>query len=207
MRTRSSILWSAVFVLALGATEATAMYTPNPAGRWEAGHLFIAGDFQFNTEKDLDPRGEIEDMLGLFVRPSYAFAPNAVMYGRIGFQDADDNDTEFAIGAGLQAAWELPGATAWAIGGSLDYLFWDLDSDDYHEVQFAGAVSYNIPQLREVTPYAGLVADFLVGDLDEDDPIGILLGANFDVGDRIRFDTQLRVINETGVFLSAGYRF
>ena len=207
MRTKSMTILSAIVLLALGATESAAVYTPNPAGRWEANHFFIAGDLQYNGDKDLDSGGSIDDAVGFFVRPSYSFAPNATLYGRIGMQDADHIDTEFAIGAGIQAAWELPGATDWAVGGSLDYLYWDLDFADYHEIQFAPAVSYHIPQLREVTPYAGLLFDFLVGDLEEDDPVGILLGSNFDLGDNVRFDAQLRVISEDGFFLSAGYRF
>ena len=207
MRTTSMSIFLALAFLALVATPSFAIYTPNPAGRWEANHFFIAADLQYNGDKDLDGGGSIDDEVGFYVRPSYSFAPNATLYGRIGVQDADHIDSEFAIGAGLQAAWELPAATDWAIGCSLDYLYWDLDSADYHEVQFAPAVSYSIPQLREVTPYAGLVADFLVDDLEEDDPVGILLGSNFDLNDQIRFDAQIRLIAEDGFFLSAGYRF
>lgn len=209
MRTKPMRIVLAVALLAITAAPASAIYTPNPAGRWEANHFFVAADLQYNGDKDLDSGGSIDDEVGFFVRPSYSFAPNATLYGRIGFQDADSRgiDTEFAIGAGLQAAWELPGATDWAVGGSLDYLYWDLDSVDYHEIQFAPAVSYNIPQLREVTPYAGIMANFLVDDLDEEDPVGILLGSNFDVGEQIRFDAQIRLISENGFFLSAGYRF
>ena len=207
MRTTSMRIVLAVALLAITAAPASAIYTPNPAGRWEANHFFVAADLQYNGDKDLDDGGSIDDEVGFFVRPSYAFAPNATLYGRIGLQDADHIDTEFAIGAGLQAAWEIPQATDWAIGGSLDYLYWDLDNVDYHEVQFAPAVSYNIPQLREITPYAGFVADFLVDDLEEDDPVGLLLGSNFDIGEQIRFDAQIRLISEDGFFLSAGYRF
>ncbi len=211
MRTTSTRSFLAIAILALTATSASAIYTPNPAGRWDANRFFIAGDFQYNGDKDLDPIGEIDDEVGLFVRPSYAFAPNATVYGRLGFQDASHVDTGFAIGVGLQAAWELPAATDWAIGASFDYLFWYLESGgsdlDYHEIQFAPAVSYNIPQLRAVTPYVGLMADFLVDDLEEDNPIGLLFGSNFDLGEHIRFDGQIRLISESGFFLSAGYLF
>jgi opacity protein-like surface antigen len=207
MRTRSMGIFLAVVVLAVAAAPALAIYTPNPAGRWEENRFFVAVDLQYNGDKDLDGGGSIDDEVGVFIRPSYAFAPNATLYGRIGFQDADHTDTEFAIGAGVQAAWEIPQARDWAVGGSFDYLYWDLDSVDYHEVQLAPAVSYNIPQLREVTPYAGFVADFLVDDLDEDDPVGLLLGSNFDLNENIRFDAQIRLIAENGFFLSAGYRF
>jgi hypothetical protein len=213
MRTTSTSMFLAIAVLALTATSASAIYTPNPAGRWDANRFFIAGDFQYNGDKDLDPNGEIDDMVGLFVRPSYAFAPNATVYGRLGFQDASHIDAGFAVGLGLQAAWEIPAARDWAVGASVDYLYWDLEASgaggdaDYHEIQFAPAVSYNIPQLRSVTPYAGLMANFLIDDLEEDDPIGLLFGSNFDVGEHIRFDGQIRLISEAGFFLSAGYLF
>ena len=205
-----SALLAAVF-LAFFASEATAIYTPNPAARWEANRFFVAGDFQYNWDKDLDPRGQLDDEVGLFVRPSYALARNMVIYGRLGFQDADGLDTGFAIGGGFQAAWVLPQAPEWALGGSFDYLFWDAEAGssdiDYHELQVAPAVSYNIPQAREITPYAGFALDFLAGDLEEDDPFGLFFGSNFDVSDRVRLDAQLRVIHEEGIFFSAGYLF
>jgi len=207
MRTKSMSIVLAAVLLAITAAPASAIYTPNPAGRWEDNRFLIAADLQYNGDKDLDSGGSIEDAVGFYVRPSYVFAPNATLYGRIGFQEADGTDTEFAIGAGIQAAWEIPAATDWAVGASFDYLYWDLDSVDYHEIQFAPAVSYNIPQLREITPYAGIVADFLVDDLEEDDPVGILLGSNFDIGEQIRFDAQIRLISESGFLLSAAYIF
>jgi hypothetical protein len=201
----------ATILLVLPATRATATYTPNPAARWQEGHFFVAGDFQYMDEKDLDPAGEIQDEYGLFVRPSFAFAPNATIYGRIGVQDADHVDAGFAIGGGLQAAWELPGAKDWAIGGSFDYLFWDLEGNsgvdvDYHELQLTPAVSYNIPQVRELTPYVGVPINWLEGDLEEDDTVGLLFGSNVDL-DRWRLDLQFRVIHEEGLLLSAGYTF
>jgi opacity protein-like surface antigen len=205
MRAGIKVCLFATTLLLTITTQALALYTPNPAARWDAGHFFLAGDLQWNGDKDLE-HGEIDDEIGLYVRPAYTFAPNMVAYGRVGFQDADSTDTGFAIGAGLQMAWELPQATDWAIGGSIDYLFWDLDNVDYHEIQLAPAVSYNIPQVREITPYAGLAFDFLVDDLEEDDPVGLLFGSNFDV-DRWRFDAQFRVINESGLMVSAGYMF
>lgn len=211
MRTRSTSIVLALAVLALAATPAAAVYTPNPAGRWDAGRLFVAADLQYNGDKDLDPNGQIDDAFGLFVRPSYAFARNAVVYGRLGFQDAQHTDAGVAVGFGLQAAMELPSASDWAVGASFDYLYWDLQSNggnaDYQEIQFAPAVSYNIPQLRSVTPYAGLMLDFLVDDLDEEDPVGLLFGSNFDMGEHIRFDAQIRLISESGFMLSAGYLF
>lgn len=209
MRTKSMPIVLAAALLAITAAPASAIYTPNPAGRWEANRFLVAADLQYNGDKDLDSGGSLDDVVGFYVRPSYAFAPNATLYGRIGLQDADSRgiDTEFAIGAGIQAAWEIPAATDWAVGASFDYLYWDLDSVDYHEIQFAPAVSYNIPQLREVTPYAGIMANFLVDDLDEEDPVGILLGSNFDIGKQVRFDAQIRLISENGFLLSAAYIF
>jgi len=209
MRTKSTLTVLAAAILAITAAPASAIYTPNPAGRWEDHRFLVAADLQYNGDKDLDSGGSLDDTVGFFVRPSYVFAPNATLYGRIGLQDADSRgiDTEFAIGAGIQAAWEIPAATDWAVGASFDYLYWDLDSIDYHEIQFAPAVSYNIPQLREVTPYAGIMANFLVDDLDEEDPVGILLGSNFDIGKQVRFDAQIRLISENGFLLSAAYIF
>src|SRR5262249_32481727 len=207
----SALLWAA---------SAAAMYTPNPAGRWAPGHFTLAADFQFNSDKDLDPGGKVEDVAGFFVRPSYSIIRNVVVYARLGFQTADKVDTGFAGGFGVQGAYVFPGASDWAIGGAFDYLHWegDFPSDapsfaqrdiDWNEFQLAAAVSYNIPQLRELTPYAGLLFDFVDarGDISEDDPVGILFGTNWDPIPEVRLDAQFRVVNETGFFMSAAYIF
>ncbi len=199
----------------LWVTSAEALYTPNPAGRWTPQRFFLAGDFQYNTSKDLDPGGEVEDMAGFFVRPSYSLAPNVAVYGRLGIQTADDLDTGFAGGFGIQGAYELPGARQWAIGGSFDFLHWSADFEhtdaniDWNEFQIAPAVSYKIPQAPTLTPYAGLLFDFVDarGPLSESDPVGLLFGLNFDPSPHVRLDGQVRVVSETGFLLSAGYLF
>jgi hypothetical protein len=193
------------------ATTASAVYTPNPAGRWSPQRFFLAGDFQYN-DKDLDPRGEINDEIGFFARPAFSLAKNIMIYGRIGFQDSDTLDSGFAAGFGVQGAYVFPNAPEWAVGGAFDFLWWDTEGEfggdvDYTEFQFTPAVSYNVPQLPELTPYAGVMLDFLGGDLEEDDVFGLVFGTNYDLMDRIRFDAQFRVISETGFLLSAGYLF
>lgn len=205
----------ATSVLLLSAGTASAVYTPNPAGRWAPQRFFLAGDFQFNVDKDLDkPRVQLDDTVGFFVRPAYSVAPNLMLYGRLGFQDADKLKTGFAAGFGAQGAYVLPRAPEWAIGGSFDFLFWDTKpkgafspSVEWVEFQVAPAVSYNIPRVPELTPYAGLLFDFLSGDVNQSDPVGLLFGTNFDPTNHVRLDAQFRVISETGFFLSAGYMF
>jgi hypothetical protein len=211
MKRGASSALVAVVALLAGFTTAEAMYTPNPAGRWAPGRFFLAGDFQYNDNKDLDPSGELKDVVGLYVRPAYSIARNVMVYGRIGFQDAKHLDSGFAGGFGIQGAYILPRAPEWAIGGSFDFLYWDTGSRDvnltYIEYQFSPAVSYNIPQVPQLTPYAGLLFDFLGSDFDEDKKVGAVFGTNFDPTDRVRLDAQFRVVNETGFFFSAGYMF
>ena len=205
----------AVLVTLAWAGVAEAVYTPNPAGRWAAHHFFLAGDFSYTADKDLeDPRAEAEDLVGVFVRPGYSIARNVMAYGRLGFQDGDPFDTGFAAGFGIQGAYILPRAPEWAIGGAFDFLFWDtevggrFDRDvEWVEFQITPAVSYNIPTIPQLTPYAGFMLDFLAGDVEEDDPFGLVFGTNFDLPPRVRFDAQFRAISETGFFASAGYLF
>lgn len=211
--------WGRTFifiVLLAWASGAAAMYTPNPAGRWPARHFFIAGDFQYITEKDLDPvGGEIEDVAGFFVRPGYSALRDVVVYGRLGFQSADRIDTGFAAGFGFQGAYVLPRAPAWAIGGAFDFLHWSGEIErtgrnlQWNEFQLAGAVGYQPPTLPELSPYAGLLFDFVDGrgSLSERDPVGLLFGASFDPSPHFRFDGQFRVVSETGFLLSVAYIF
>ena len=204
-RTGLCLVVAAVMVLG-AAGSASALYSPNPAGRWAPGHFFLAGDFLFNTEKDLEPGGELEDVTGFFARPAYSIAPNVMLYGRIGMQDADGLDSGFAGGGGVQGAYVLPSAPEWAVGGAFDVLFWDTDVD-YTEFQISPAFSYNVPSIPALTPYGGVAFDFISGDLEEDDMFGIFFGTNFDIGSRIRLDGQVRLISETGFAFSVGYLF
>jgi hypothetical protein len=219
----------AAVVIAVWAGRAAAMYTPNPAARWAPQHFFLAGDFQFN-DKDLNHGGEIKDMTGFFARPSYSVARNVAIYGLLGFQTAQDVDTGFAGGFGVQGAYVLPRARAWAIGGSFQFLHWAsnfssrcVDRDafgfctaavggdnlDWNEFQLTPAVSYRIPTAPGITPYAGMLLDFVDArdSIHESDPVGLLLGTNIDVGWHLRLDAQLRVASETGFLLSVGYMF
>lgn len=216
MRNRSFRL-SAVCVVALlsWVSTAAAMYTPNPAGRWAAQRFFLAGDFQFIADKDLDPAGEIEDVAGFFVRPGYSLMRDFVVYGRLGFQTADHVDTGVAAGFGVQGAYVLPQAPAWAIGGSFDYLHWAGEisrtdrSIDWNEFQLAAAASYQPPTLPALNPYAGLLLNFVDGrgSVSEGDPIGLLFGASFEPAPQFRLDGQFRLISETGLFMSLAYLF
>jgi hypothetical protein len=210
MRKRMSFGWTAVALFVWVAT-AQAMYTPNPAGRWAANRFFLAGDFEYDSTKDLDGGGELDDKVGFFARPAYTIAPNVILYGRLGVADANHLDSGFAGGFGVQGAYVLPRAPEWAIGGAFDFVYWDTGAPggdlSYVEYQFAPAVSYNIPKVPQLTPYAGVLFDFLSSDFGEDDPVGMVFGTNFDPSDRVRLDAQFRVVNETGFYFSAGYMF
>lgn len=203
------------------ATGALGMYTPNPAGRWAPQRFFLAGDFQIN-DKDVQG-GSIDSMAGFFIRPTYSVARNVVVYGMLGVQTADHLDSGFAGGFGVQGAYVFPGAREWAVGGSFGFLHWDSDfthdchhnicpdgkNIDWNEFQFAPAVSYQIPTLPEMTPYAGMLFDFVDArdGISESDPVGLLFGTNVDPNRHLRLDGQFRVISETGFFFSVGYLF
>lgn len=196
----------------LWAGAASAIYTPNPAGRWAAHHFFLAGDFEYNADKDTD-FGEVDDMVGLFVRPAYSVAQNIMIYGRFGFRDSHRTDAGFAGGFGVQGAYVFPRAPEWAVGGAFDFLYWNADDNtnrniEWKEFQVTPAVSYNIPQVPQLTPYAGVMFDFVDARRgDQDDPVGFLIGTNFDPTNRFRLDAQFRAISETGFYFSAGYLF
>ena len=203
--------WVGLASLLFWTGSAQAIYTPNPAGRWAANRFFLAGDFMYNSSKDLDGGGEIKDETGFFARPAFTIARNIMIYGRLGVMDGKHLDSGFAGGFGVQGAYVLPRAPEWAIGGAFDFVYWKTGSGpadlDYIEYQFAPAVSYNVPSIPQLTPYAGVMFDFLGSDFSEDKPFGLLFGTNFDPTNHVRLDAQFRVISETGFFMSAGYMF
>jgi hypothetical protein len=228
MMRRFAVVLPAALACVLWAVAAGGMYTPNPAGRWVPNRFFLAGDFQYNASKDIkvgNDTVELQDMVGLFVRPSYSIVRNLVAYGRLGFQQSDVKgapsiDAGFAGGAGIQGAYEFPGAPEWALGGSFDYLHWSGDqctapscnatrNIDWDEFQFAPAISLHPNRLPVLTPYFGLLFDFVDArnSISESDPVGLLIGTNIDPTPHVRLDLQLRIVNETGFVLSAGYLF
>lgn len=196
------------------ASQAAAIYTPNPAGRWRAGSFSLLGDFQYNS-KDLDSGPHDLDMYGFFVRPSFSPARNVSLYGRLGFQGADSVDVGFAGGFGIQGAYEIPSAPEWAVGGAFDFVYWTADFEHsdanikWAEFQLTPAVSYAIPSVPGLVPYAGILLDFVEarGDIEQDDPVGLLLGTTYDINGDVRVEAQFRVISENGVFLSGGVTF
>lgn len=196
------------------STPASAVYTPNPAGRWQAGKFSLLGDFQYSN-KDLDPGGGDIDMEGFFVRPSYSPIKNLSLYGRVGFQGGDRVDVGFAGGFGAQWTYEIPSHEEWAVGAAFDFVYWSADFErstrniEWAEFQFSPAVSYALKQVPGLVPYAGLMFDFVRGrgDLSEDDPVGMVFGATWNPTPQVRLETQFRVISENGLFLSAGYQF
>jgi hypothetical protein len=190
------------------------IYTPNPAGRWRQGYIFsLLADFQYNS-KDMDPGPDV-DAYGFFLRPTFHPVRNMSIYGRFGFQGADEVDEGFAGGFGFQYAYEFARAPAWAIGGAIDFLYWegDIKSSDrdieWAEFQLTPAVSYTIAQGPGLTPYAGVMFNLVEarGSIEEDDPVGMLFGVSYDPNPDVRLEAQGRVISEYGVFLSAGYTF
>ena len=212
MKIRGTQLWLSVLGAVLaGATSASAMYTPNPAGRWAPGRFFLAGDFDYASSKDLDGGGEIKDRIGMFARPAFSIAPNVMIYGRVGVMDGKHLDSGFAGGFGVQGAYIIPRAPEWAVGGAFDFVYWKTGAGranlDYVEYQFTPAVSYNIPQVPQLTPYAGISFDFLTSDFNEDNSVGPVFGTNYDVSNHVRLDAQVRFVTETGFFFSGGYMF
>ena len=227
MTRRFSVTFTSVVSCVLWASAAHAMYTPNPAGRWEPNRFFLAADFQYNASKDVDvgnDTAELQDMVGLFVRPSYSLLRNVVIYGRLGFEQSDVSgapsiDAGLAVGFGVQGAYVFPQAPEWAVGASFDYLHWSGDQCtapcnstrdiDWNEFQFAPAVSLHPSRLPILTPYFGLLVDIVDArdSISESDPVGLLFGTNIDPTPHVRLDVQLRLVNETGLAISAGYLF
>ena len=80
---------------------------------------------------------------------------------------------------------------------------------DWNEFQLAPAVSYNVPRVPQLTPYAGMLFDFVDarGPISESDPVGFLIGTNWDPTPEVRLDAQFRGVNETGFFFSVAYIF
>ncbi|MBI3785019.1 MAG: hypothetical protein HY270_16635 [Deltaproteobacteria bacterium] len=198
----------------LHSAAALAMYTPNPAARWQEGHFYLAGDFQFIGDKDLSG-GQINNIYGVYARPGFSVARNVVVYGRLGFQGADSVDTGFAGGFGVQGSWVFPRQKAWAIGGAFDYLHWSANIHhggpdiSWNEFQFTPAVSYRVPDLPELTPYFGILFDIVDGrdSLSQGDPVGLLLGSNYDPSSHVRLDAQVRVVTETAFSFSMAFVF
>lgn len=199
-----------IFVLTV---PAFGIYTPNPAGRSPARSFSLMLDFQYNS-KDLEHGPEL-DMYGFFVRPTGSPIRNMSIYGRFGFQDADEVDAGFAGGAGFQYAYEFPRAPEWAVGGALDFLYWTGDIEhtnkdiNWGEFQMTPAVSYAFSQVPGLVPYVGVMFDFVEArsSIEQDDIVGMVFGVSYDPDPQVRLEAQGRVFSEEGVLVSVGYRF
>jgi opacity protein-like surface antigen len=222
----SQCLVGLVGLMLLWCVTAEAVSTPNPVAPSKGGRFFLAGDFDFRFEKDIDfdngGKGEFDDMLNLFLRPGYAVIDNVTVYGRIGLWSADDIDPGFTFGAGAQGVYIVPRAPEWRVGGTIDFLYAGAEVEDsdadvwFVEFQLTLAGGYAFRQVPGLYPYAGFMLNFLSGevevrgrdqDFDQDDVFGLLFGASFDVTDNLKVEGQFRLISEDALFLSVSYRF
>jgi len=193
------------------------VYTPNPAGRWQAHRFFIGGDMQFNASKNMDanrPRAfDVDNMYGFFVRPGFSVAENIVVYARLGVQGAEDVHAGFAGGFGVQGSYEIPALPELAVGGAFDYMHWAGEftrgpNIDWNEFQITPAVSYQPRRFQEFSAYGGVMFDIVDATrLSEQDLVGLMLGVSYDFTDHFRLEGQARVISEDGLYLGATYIF
>lgn len=196
---------------------ASAIYTPNPAGRWQAHRFFLGGDMQFNASKNMDanrPRAfDVDNMYGFFVRPGFSVAENVVVYGRLGVQGAEDVHAGFAGGFGVQGAYVIPALPELAVGGAFDYVHWAGEftrgpNINWNEFQITPGVSYQPRRFQEFSAYGGVMFDIVdARRLSEQDLVGLLLGVSYDFTDNFRLEGQARVISEDGLFIGATYIF
>jgi hypothetical protein len=126
--------------------------------------------------------------------------------------EVEDSDMGLAIGVGGKVNVYKRGKVKAGVVAQI--LYWSGEDSgvdiDITEFDLAFGGSYDVT--KEFDCYGGLMLAMVQGDangndFNEDDPIGIFLGGEFDITPAVKAGVELRLISETSFTLMAGFAF
>ncbi len=217
-------LYRAPFILALivifvsVSPVAMAGTVGNPTATVAQGSFLVGAEIDF-WERDIDfDAGGVVEVEGtkILVKGTYGISDKIDVFGKIGMADAEyngfDSDMEIAFGFGGKVNVYDQGQIK--AGVVAQFLFWSGDDTgvdtDITEFDLAFGGRYEVT--REFDCYGGLMLAMVQGDadgadFDEDDPIGIFLGGEYDITPQARAGVELRLMSETSLTLMANFAF
>ncbi len=211
-------LYSVSFILALivmfvsVSPVAIAGTVGNPTATVAKGSFLVGAEIDI-WKRDMKNGGTFDvDGTKILVKGTGGISDNIDVFAKIGMAEVEDSGFDLAIGVGGKVnVYERGKVKAGVVAQVLMWSGDDSGADiDITEFDLAFGVSYDVT--KEFDCYGGLMlamvqGDFNGNDFDQDDPIGIFLGGEFDITPEAKAGVELRLISETSFTLMAGFAF
>jgi hypothetical protein len=209
---RASFILALIVMLVSVSPVAIAGTVGNPTATVAKGSFLVGVEIDF-WERDMENGGTFEvDGTKILVKGTGGVSDNIDVFGKIGIAEVEDSDMGLAIGVGGKVnVYERGKVKAGVVAQILYWSGEDSGVDvDITEFDLAFGVSYDVT--KEFDCYGGLMLAIAEGDadgndFDQDDPIGIFLGGEFDITPKAKDGVELRLISETSFTLMANFAF
>ncbi len=211
-------LYSVSFILALivmfvsVSPVAMAGTVGNPTATVAKGSFLVGAEIDF-WKRDMKNGGTFDvEGTKILVKGTGGISDNIDVFAKIGIAKVEDSDMGLAIGVGGKVnVYERGKVKAGVVAQVLMWSGDDSGADiDITEFDLAFGGSYDVT--KEFDCYGGIMLAMVQGDangndFNEDDPIGIFLGGEFDITPAVKAGVELRLISETSFTLMAGFAF
>ncbi len=209
---RSSFILALIVMFASVSPVAIAGTVGNPTATVAKGSFLVGAEIDF-WERDVENGGTFEvDGTKILVKGTGGISDNIDVFAKIGMAEVEDSGFDLAIGVGGKVnVYERGKIKAGVVAQILYWSGEDSGVDiDITEFDLAFGGSYDVT--KEFDCYGGLMLAIVQGDadgndFDQDDPIGIFLGGEFDITPEAKAGVELRLISETSFTLMAGFAF
>ena len=209
---RSSFILALIVMFVSVSPVAIAGTVGNPTATVAKGSFLVGAEIDF-WERDMENGGTFEvDGTKILVKGTGGISDNIDVFAKIGIAEVEDSDMGLAIGVGGKVnVYERGKVKAGVVAQILYWSGEDSGVDiDITEFDLAFGGSYDVT--KEFDCYGGLMLAIAEGDADgndfnEDDPIGIFLGGEFDITPEAKAGVELRLISETSFTLMANFAF
>ena len=217
-------LYSVSFILALivifvsVSPVAIAGTVGNPTATVAKGSFLVGAEIDI-WERDMKNGGTFDvDGTKILVKGTGGLTDKINVFGKIGIAEVESSDLNFSSDMGLAIGvggnvnvYERGKVKAGVVAQVLMWSGEDSGVDiDITEFDLAFGGSYDVT--KEFDCYGGLMLAMVQGDangndFDQDDPIGIFLGGEFDITPQVKAGVELRLISETSFSFMATFAY
>ncbi len=189
----------------------------NPTATVAQGSFLVGAEIDF-WERDMEFPGGVVEVEGtkILAKGTYGISDKVDVFGKIGVADAEyngfDSGKDIAFGFGgkvnvYEKGQIKAGVVAQILLWSVEDAGTEIDATEF-DLAFGGRYEVN----REFDCYGGLMFAMVEGDIggtdfDEDDPIGIFLGGEYDITPQAKSGVELRLMTETSFSFMANFAF
>ncbi len=209
---RSSFILALIVLIVSVSPVAMAGTVGNPTATVAKGSFLVGAEIDI-WKRDMKNGGTFDvDGTKILVKGTGGITDNIDVFAKIGMAKVESSDMGLAVGVGGKVNVYERGKIKAGVVAQI--LYWSGDDSgvdiDITEFDLAFGGSYDVT--KEFDCYGGLMWSMIDGDADgndfnEDDPIGIFLGGEFDITPQAKAGVELRLISETSVTLMAGFAF